>query len=97
MQRGMAGVFATSADGHYILGRAPGIEGLFVALGCSGTGFKIAPAVGIGLADLIVDGRSETIDLGPFRATRFTEGCPIRGEHEYQDRPYEQPSATARP
>jgi sarcosine oxidase subunit beta len=89
MQRGMAGVFATSGDGHFILDRAPGLDGLVVALGCSGTGFKIAPAVGIGLAELILSGRSETIDLRPFRATRFVEGCPIRGEHEYQDRPYE--------
>lgn len=89
MHRGMAGVFATSGDGHFILDRAPGIEGRVIALGCSGTGFKIAPAVGIGLGELIVHGRSETVDLRPFRATRFAEGCPIRGEHEYQDRPYE--------
>jgi sarcosine oxidase subunit beta len=90
MHRGMAGVFATSGDGHFILDRAPGIEGVVVALGCSGTGFKIAPAVGIGLAELIVNGRAETVDLRPFRATRFAEGCPLRGEHEYHDRPYEQ-------
>src|SRR2546422_753169 len=90
MRGGMAGVYTMSADGHFILDRAPGVEGLYVALGCSGTGFKIAPAVGIGMAELITEGRASSVDLAPFRASRFAEGRPLRGEHEYHDRHYDQ-------
>ena len=74
MRGGMAGVYTMSADGHFILDRAPGVEGLYVASGCSGTGFKIAPAVGIGMAELITEGRASSVDLAPFRASRFAEG-----------------------
>jgi sarcosine oxidase len=39
-----------------VLDEIPGIDGLFVAAGFSGTGFKTASAVGAAMADLILKG-----------------------------------------
>lgn len=71
-------------DQHAILGRA-GPEGFYLDCGFSGTGFKIAPAVGESLAELICEGRnSTTVDISAFRLTRFAEGRPLVGEHAYE-------------
>src|SRR5512132_353001 len=83
LARGHRGVYDTSPDNHAVLDRAPGVEGLFVAGGFSGTGFKTAPAVGACMAELVTDGRATTLDLHPFRLSRFAEGDPIVGD-EYE-------------
>jgi sarcosine oxidase subunit beta len=69
-------------DMHPIIGPA-GPAGLFLDTGFSGTGFKIAPAVGAALAQLIVSGRSPDVDLGIYRFERFASGDVIAGEHPY--------------
>jgi sarcosine oxidase subunit beta len=73
-------------DGHALLGPAPDIADLYLATGGSGTSFKTAPAIGEAIADLIVDGRTKHVDLTPFRATRFAEGQPLVGPHEYSQK-----------
>ncbi len=60
-------------DQRAILGAA-GPEGLYLVCGFSGTGFKIGPAVGACMAELIVDGAARTVDISPFRFERFAEG-----------------------
>jgi glycine/D-amino acid oxidase-like deaminating enzyme len=57
-------------DGHPILVQA-GPEGLYLAIGFSGAGFKKGPAIGIAMADLLLEGGSDWIDLAPFRLDRF--------------------------
>jgi glycine/D-amino acid oxidase-like deaminating enzyme len=57
-------------DGRPILGRVPGLEGLFVASGCCVGGLSLSPAAGRALADLIVDGKSDP-DLAPVSVERF--------------------------
>lgn len=84
-RRGLAGVYDVSPDGKPLIGPAPGLEGLYVAAGFSGTGFKIAPATGLCLAELIAEGRAATVDLTRFRLTRFAEGQPFVSETEYTD------------
>jgi sarcosine oxidase, subunit beta len=69
--QGYAGLYDMTPDAHPIIGGCPGIDGLYLALGFSGAGFKKGPAVGQSLADLIVHGRSRTVDLAPFRLERF--------------------------
>src|SRR5690606_38758873 len=64
-------------DQNAIVGPAPGVPGLLLASGFSGHGLQQAPAVGRGLAELIVHGRYRTLDLAPLRATRFADGAPI--------------------
>jgi len=81
--RGHAGIYDVSPDSRAILDRAPGIEGLYMAAGFSGTGFKISPAVGASLTELITQGRATSVDISPFRFSRFEENQPIRGLYEY--------------
>jgi len=58
---------------------------LAVILVVSGMGFKISPAVGVVMAERILDGRATTVDIEPFRPGRFAEGRPIKAQHEYAD------------
>jgi sarcosine oxidase subunit beta len=81
--RGSAGLYDMSPDTRAIVDRAPGVDGLYLAAGFSGTGFKKSPAVGLGLAELIVDGRASAVDLHPFRYSRFAEGDTDWGD-EYE-------------
>jgi glycine/D-amino acid oxidase-like deaminating enzyme len=85
LARGITGVYDMSPDARPLLGELPGIAGLFLAAGFSGMGFKISPAVGIVMAERILDGRATTVDIEPFRPGRFAEGRPIRAQHEYAD------------
>lgn len=59
-----------TADHHAAVGRAPGLPNTLLACGFSGHGFKLAPAIGLALAQLATDGRTELpIDhLDPARA-----------------------------
>ena len=59
------------------------IDGLVVAAGFSGHGFKIAPAVGRLIADLVVDGRSADprIPETDFRLSRFAEGDLLKSPY----------------
>jgi len=50
-------------------------------VGFSGHGFKLSPAVGQMMADLITDGPGAHPDLAPFRLSRFAEGKLIRGTY----------------
>ncbi len=60
-------------DGRPLLGRVPGLEGLYVASGCCVGGLSLSPAAGRALADLILDGASDP-DLAPLSVERF-KGC----------------------
>jgi glycine/D-amino acid oxidase-like deaminating enzyme len=81
--RGVTGLYDVSPDARPLLGET--IPGLYVAVGFTGMGFKISPAVGLTMSELILDGKATTVDLHPFRPSRFVEGQPIKGEFEYQD------------
>jgi len=69
-------------DQRALLGQI-GPEGFYLQCGFSGTGFKIAPAVGACMAELILDGESKTVDISPFTPQRFDEGKHLKGEHAY--------------
>jgi sarcosine oxidase subunit beta len=70
-------------DQRAILGNA-GPEGFYLDCGFSGTGFKIAPAVGACMAELIADGEAKTADIKPFHPQRFEEGDLLAGDHSYE-------------
>ncbi len=80
--RGHAGVFDVTPDRHAVLDRAPGIHGLIIATGFSGTGFALAPAVGACIAELVTDGEVRTMDLRDFRLTRFADVQQSEGEQQ---------------
>jgi len=62
---------------------AMGPEGFFLDCGHSGTGFKISPAVGLCMSELILDGKARAVDISIYRPQRFAEGKHIVGEHPY--------------
>jgi sarcosine oxidase, subunit beta len=80
---GHMGPLDVTDDGKAVLGWAPGVEGLVLAVGMSGTGFKKAPAIGACLAELVTRGAAETAPIEPFRPGRFGEGRPLTGD-EYE-------------
>lgn len=69
---GHAGLYDMTPDAHPVIG-AIGPDGLYVAAGFSGAGFKKGPAVGEALTDLILapDRGPDWVDLGPFAPDRF--------------------------
>lgn len=85
VMRGVTGVYDATPDSRPLLGAVPGIDGLFLCAGFSGMGFKICPAVGLVMTELILDGKGKTVDIGAFRPNRFAENCAIRAPYEYVD------------
>ncbi|HEU0116227.1 MAG TPA: FAD-dependent oxidoreductase [Thermomicrobiales bacterium] len=69
---GQTGLYDMTPDAHAIIGPA-GPDGLFVMAGFSGAGFKKGPAVGEAMADLLLDGRCDWVDLAPFHLDRFAD------------------------
>lgn len=76
-RRCWAGMYEVTPDHHAIIGRAPGVEGMFLANGFSGHGVMHSPATGRIISDLILDGTSSFTDSQMLRAERFAEGHPI--------------------
>lgn len=83
MRGGWSGIYMMSPDGRPIIDQIPSVPGLFVMLGDSGTSFKTAPAIGKCLAEWVLHGEPQTVDLTPFRSTRFAEGKPWVDDNAY--------------
>jgi 4-methylaminobutanoate oxidase (formaldehyde-forming) len=64
------GIPTMTADGHHILGPAPGVQGFYFASGCNVAGLSISPTIGEALATWIVDGEPP-VDLTPMSVARF--------------------------
>ena len=80
VRNGWAGLYEVTPDHNPLVGPVDGIEGLSVAAGFSGHGFMQGPAIGLLMAELLVDGRFHSVDLSDFRPSRFTEG-DLKREH----------------
>jgi sarcosine oxidase subunit beta len=50
------GLEGDAHDGVPLIGPAPGVQGLYIAVGFSGHGFQLAPAVGDAVAEAIRSG-----------------------------------------
>jgi sarcosine oxidase subunit beta len=70
---GWAGLRPLTPDDHAIIGPAPGLEGLFLAVGFGGHGFQHSPATGRHVAEWMLDGRP-SLDLSLFDPARFAAG-----------------------
>ena len=79
--RGWSGLFTITPDWHPILDKAGQIDGLYVAVGFSGHGFKLAPMIGVTMAELIVNGRADSIDISQLGMYRFASGRPLRSRY----------------
>ena len=82
---GITGVYDMTPDARPVLGEIDGRPGLVLAGGFSGMGFKISPAVGEALAELIVTGAASHVDLTAFRPGRFADGALISPVTAYRD------------
>ncbi len=69
-----AGLYEMTPDGHAIIGKAPGVNGFYLANGFSGHGVMHSPATGRAVAELIVDECSHTLDISTLALERFAEG-----------------------
>ena len=65
-------------DHNLILGAHPDVDNLLFANGFSGHGLQQAPAVGRALAELVVHGGFQTLDLSEFGWSRVLTNCPLR-------------------
>lgn len=76
--RAWAGPYDVCAfDGNAIIGPAPDGDNLYLCNGFSGHGLQQAPAVGRGLAELLVHGRYMTIDLSALGYARVAQNRPL--------------------
>ena len=73
-RRCWAGMYEMTPDHHAIIGRAPGVEGMFLANGFSGHGVMHSPASGKIVSELILSGESSFADAAMLRPERFAEG-----------------------
>ncbi len=74
------GAYDITPDWNPVLGPVPGVEGLVLAYGFSGHGFKLAPALGRVLAQSAL-GLAPEVDLAPYRLGRFAEGDLLTGAY----------------
>ena len=63
-----------------MLGAVPERDGLIIAYGFSGHGFKLAPAVGKVLAQTAL-GEATDVDIAPYALSRFADGALLTGAY----------------
>ncbi len=74
-----AGLYEITPDAHPIFGATP-VGGFFTCTGFSGHGFMHCPIAGKLMSEIILDGKSRTVDVSMLDLQRFSEGRLI---HEY--------------
>ncbi|MGH7915195.1 MAG: NAD(P)/FAD-dependent oxidoreductase [Candidatus Binataceae bacterium] len=82
LHSGYSGPFDVTPDWHPIIDEAPGVRGFYLAVGFSGHGFKLSPAVGEMIAELVINGKRAESDVNTFRYSRFAENQPVRGMYD---------------
>ncbi len=65
-------------DQRAIIGQA-GPDGFYIACGFSGTRFKLSPAVGVCMAELILDGSPKLVDISSLNLSRVARGELLKG------------------
>lgn len=80
---GYASLYAITPDWHPVVDEVPQGSGFYICSGFSGHGFKLGPAVGLMVADMVSGNDDPIFDPQMFRFDRFSEGKLIRGQYEY--------------
>jgi glycine/D-amino acid oxidase-like deaminating enzyme len=75
--RGWAGLYAVGPDQNAILGKAPGLENCYELGGATGRGVMQSFALGRAVAELVLQGHFEKIDLVPLSPKRFAAGKAV--------------------
>ena len=71
-QTGWAGLYEVTPDAHPIFGATP-IDGFYLVGGFSGHGFMHGPIAGKLMTEIILDGKSQTVDISSLDLARFDE------------------------
>ncbi len=82
-RKGWAGVYDLTPDSQPVIDRIESVPGFFCAFGFSGHGFKIGPAVGQIVSELVLDGQCRSYDISIFRHDRFQRGNLHPGGYNY--------------
>jgi glycine/D-amino acid oxidase-like deaminating enzyme len=77
---GWTGPYDITPDWNPIVGSVPGHEGLYVATGFSGHGFKLAPTIGESLAETVL-GSEPRVPIDVYDMTRFDAGKALYGAY----------------
>lgn len=80
IMRSWAGLYSITSNDQPIMGTIPGLDGFVCAGGFSGHGFMLAPAGGLTLAEIILDGAARTFDISEFSFTRFASQTALTAE-----------------
>jgi sarcosine oxidase subunit beta len=80
---GYAALYAITPDWHPIVDELVPGSGLYICAGFSGHGFKLGPAVGLMVADMLTGTSDPQFDPHLFRAGRWAENDPVRSKYEY--------------
>ncbi|NIM46063.1 MAG: FAD-dependent oxidoreductase [Nitrososphaeria archaeon] len=80
--RGHTGIDGVSPDFHPIIGRVPEVDGLYCDVAGGYHSFKLAPAIGRLMAELIVDGKASTLNIDQLSIDRFKTGKLMKGKYE---------------
>jgi sarcosine oxidase, subunit beta len=80
-----AGVYDVPPDWNPVIAPIEAVHGLLLCAGFAGHGFKISPAVGDLVADLVIEGDSTdpAVPASDFRFERFAEGKLLSSLHPY--------------
>ena len=81
---GWSGLFTITPDWHPVMDRVEGVEGLYLAVGFSGHGFKLSPMIGVAMAELITQGEATTIDISMLNLKRFERGELMQSRYSMQ-------------
>jgi sarcosine oxidase, subunit beta len=80
---GYASLYAITPDWHPIVDELIPGSGFYLCSGFSGHGFKLGPAAGVMVAELLTGVSEPQFDPALFRLSRYAAGRPVRGLYEY--------------
>ncbi len=75
----LAAMYTLTPDAQALMGPLPSIQGLYVCTGFSGHGFKLAPSVGEGMAQLVLGEPVSAFDTKFFAPLRFAGAQQAHG------------------
>jgi sarcosine oxidase, subunit beta len=76
-----AGLYEMTPDAHPVIGRLDPLDNAYVVAGFSGHGFMHGPIAGKLLAEVILDGRATSLDVGSLSPSRFSTAAPTIREY----------------